>query len=57
MGGNLIDCPDEVSTKTAGLVTSKIIFNSTISTTDAEFMVADIKDFYLNNEMQRYEYM
>ena len=57
VGGNLIDYPDEVSTKTAGLVTAKIIFNSTISTPDAEFMVADIKDFYLNNPMQRYEYM
>ena len=57
VGGNLIDCPDDVSTKTAGLVTAKIIFNSTISTPDAEFMVADIKDFDLNNEMHRYEYM
>ena len=57
VGGNLIDYPDEVSTKTASLVTAKIIFNSTISTPDAKFMVADIKDFYLNNPMQRYEYM
>jgi hypothetical protein len=57
VGGNLIDYPHEVSTKTAGLVTTKIMFNSTISTPDARFMVIDIKDFYLNNEMQRYEYM
>jgi hypothetical protein len=47
VGGNLIDCPHKVSTKTAGLVTAKIMLNSTI----------DIKDFYLNNEMQCYEYM
>jgi hypothetical protein len=33
------------------------MFNSTISTPDAHFMVLDIKDFYLNNKMQHYEYM
>ena len=57
VGGNLIDYPYDVSTKTAGLVTAKILFNSTISTPDARFLVIDIKDFYLNNEMQHYEYM
>jgi hypothetical protein len=57
VGNNLIDYPFEVSTKTAGLVTAKIMFNSAISTPDAHFMVLDIKDFYLNNNMERYEYM
>jgi hypothetical protein len=57
VGGNLIDYPCEVSTKTARLVTTKIMFNCTISTPDARFMVLDINDFYLNNEMQCYECM
>jgi hypothetical protein len=57
VGGNLIDYPCEVSTKTAGLVTAKIMLNSTISTPDARFMVLNNKDFHLNNEMQRHECM
>ena len=57
VGGDKIEYPYEVRTKTADLTTSKIIINSTISTPGARFMGIDIKDFYLNNPMGRYEYM
>jgi hypothetical protein len=57
VGGNLIDYPGEVSTKTANLCTAKLLFNSVISTPDAQFMTGDLKDFYLGTPMDRYEYM
>ena len=57
VGGNLIDYPYDVSTPTADITTAKIMFNSVLSTPDAKFMGLDIKDFYLNTEMERYEYM
>ena len=57
VGGDKIDYPFEVSTKTAGLITAKILFNSVISTPDAKFMTMDIKDFYLCTPMERPEYM
>jgi hypothetical protein len=57
VGGNLIDYPGDVSTPTADMTTAKILFNSVISTDDARFMCADMKDFYLNTPMARYEYM
>lgn len=57
VGGDKIDYPGDVSTKTSDLTTVKILFNSVISTPDAEFMTADIKDFYLNTPMEIYEYM
>ena len=57
VGGDKIDYPFDVSTKTAGLVTAKIIINSTISTPGARFVGLDIKDFYLNNSMERHEYI
>jgi hypothetical protein len=57
VGGNLIDYPSDVSTKTADLITSKIIFNSVLSTPGAQFMGIDLKNFYLNTPLDRYEYM
>jgi hypothetical protein len=57
VGGNLIDYPGDVSTPTADMTTAKILFNSVISTPDVRFMCTDVKDFYLNTPMARYEYM
>ena len=57
VGGNLINYPDNVSTKTAEVTTAKILINSTISTPNAQFCVFDIGNFYLGTPMQRYEYM
>jgi hypothetical protein len=57
VGGDHLDYPGAVSTPTAKLTRAKCLLNSTIFTPDARFMVADIKDFYLNTPMERYEYM
>lgn len=37
--------------------TTKILINSVISTPNARFLTVDIKNFYLNTPMQRYEYI
>ena len=55
VGGNQIDY--DVSTKTAGLIIAKIMFNSVVSTPDAKCLIMDIKNFYLNNDVDRFEYM
>jgi hypothetical protein len=57
VGGDRLDYPGAVSTPTAKLTTAKCLLNSTISTPDARFMVANIKVFYLNTPMERYKYM
>jgi hypothetical protein len=57
VGGNLINYPYDVSTPTADITTAKIIFNSVVSTPNAKFIGLDIKYFYLNTKMERYEYM
>ena len=57
VGGNLVDYPGIVYTPSADLTTVKILLNSIISTKDAKFVNIDIKDFYLNTPMSRYEYM
>lgn len=57
VGGNRIDYPGKVATPTADLTTAKLLFNSVISTKDAQFAAFDITNFYLNNPMLRFEYM
>eukprot|EP00804_Cyclotella_cryptica_P019007 CCRYP_006480-RA/>CCRYP_006480-RA protein AED:0.25 eAED:0.14 QI:0/0/0/1/1/1/2/0/936 len=59
VGGNLLkdDYPGELTTRTADLTTSKILWNSTISTEGARYMTADVKNFYLCTPMERYQYM
>ncbi len=43
VGGNLINYPFELTTHTTDMVSSKILWNSTISTKGAQFASADIK--------------
>jgi len=57
VGGNLIDYPSELTTHTADMVSSKILWNSVISTKDARFAGADIKNMYLEMPLDQYEYM
>ena len=38
------------------LNTAKCIINITLLTPNAKYLVADTKDFYLNVNMQRFEY-
>ena len=54
---NLIHFAGGVTTPTADLITAKLIFNSLLSTKKSKFMCVDIANFYLNNPMDRYEYM
>ena len=56
-GGNLIWYPGKTTTKTADLTTSKVLWNSELSTALAKFMCIDIENFYLCAPMDRYEYM
>ena len=57
VGGNLIEYPGEIMTRTVDLVTSKLLWNSLLGTPDAKYMTVDIKGFYLNTPLDRYEYM
>jgi hypothetical protein len=57
IGGDHIDYPSEVSTKTASLATVKLLFNSVSSTPGAKFLMMDIKDFYLCTRMDHIKYM
>jgi hypothetical protein len=47
-----------VTTQTANLTTTKILFNSVLSTNNAKMLTTDLKDFYLGGTpMERYKYM
>ena len=54
---NLINFPGDITTPTSDIKTAKLIFNSVLSTKNSKFVCADIANFYLNNTMDRYEYM
>ena len=56
-GADRVHYPGDAGTPTADLLTVKLLLNSIISTPNAKFMTMDIKDFYLNTPMARYEYM
>ena len=56
VGGNLIDYPYEFTTRTADLTTSKVMWNSVISTPGAKYACADAKNFYLTTPLDRFEY-
>ena len=57
VGGNLIDYPFELTTRTADMLSAKILWNSVISTVGARFACCDIKNMYLNTPLDRFEYM
>ena len=57
VGGNLLNFPGLLSTPTATVTTAKCLFNSVISTPGAKCLVADVKNFYLNNDLPNPEYM
>ncbi len=47
-GGNLINYPGKLLTWTADLTTSKLMWNSVLSTAGAKYMCLDIKNFWKN---------
>ncbi len=57
VSGNLIDYPDEVTTRLANLTTTKLMWNSVISTPDARYCCVDIKSFYIETPLDHTEYM
>ena len=57
VSGNLIDYPEELTTRTADLTTTKLLWNSVISTPNAKYMCADIKSFYLETSLDQHKYM
>ena len=57
MGCDRLDYQGEVSTKTAGLITIKLLPNSVVSSAGGKFMTSDVKIFYLNTPMYEPEYM
>jgi len=57
VGGNKIEYAGDTSTPTANLTTAKLVFNSVVSTPNAEFATGDISDFYLFTNMDESEYM
>ncbi len=56
-GGNLINYLGELTTKTADLTTSKLMWNSVLSTKGTKFMCLDIQNFYLTAPLDCFEYM
>eukprot|EP00804_Cyclotella_cryptica_P001099 CCRYP_008385-RA/>CCRYP_008385-RA protein AED:0.18 eAED:0.13 QI:0/0/0/1/0.4/0.16/6/0/1406 len=52
-----IDYPGKLTTRTADLTTSKILWNSVLSTKGAKFMGLDLKSFCLTAMLDRPEYM
>ena len=53
-GGKLITYPGKLTTRTAYLTSSKLLWNSLLSTYGAEYMCVDIKNFYLCTPLDRY---
>ena len=56
VGGDSINYPGNVTTRGADMTTIKLLFNSVVSTPNARFITADIKNFYQNTEMERPKY-
>ena len=57
VGGKLLNFPVLLSNPTATVTTTKCMFNSVISTPGSKCLVADVKIFYLNNDLPDTEYM
>ncbi len=51
-GGNLINHPGELTTRTADITTSKLHWNSVLSTQKAKYMCLDLKSFYLSAPLE-----
>ena len=52
-GGNLVDFPDELTTRTADLWTSKILWNSALSTKNVKYMYVYIYKKYVVSHAAR----
>jgi hypothetical protein len=57
VGGNMITYKGNTSTRMADLPTSKLLWNSVLSTEGARYMCLDLKNFYLTTALDYYECM
>jgi hypothetical protein len=57
IGGNLINYLYKLTTCTADMISTKIMWNSVISTPGAKIGGADIKNMYLKTPLDQYKYM
>ena len=57
VGGNFLKDDQEQMARTADLATSKVLWNSTISTEGARYMRSDINGSYLATPLPKFEYM
>ena len=57
VGGDVIDYTGITSIDTDSLATTSILLNSVISTLNEILMKAEIKYFYYNNPLSRFEYL
>ncbi len=55
--GSLINYPGKLFTRTANLTTSKLMWNSVLSTKGAKYMCLDIKKNYLTAPLDHFEYV
>ena len=56
IGGDQVDFPGETTTRTVDLTTVKLHVGSTLLTKGAKAMSADLKNFYLETPMERFEH-
>ena len=56
-GGNLINYPGKLTTRTADITTSKLHWNSIFSTPGTKYMCLNKNNFYLLAPLDRYKYM
>ena len=57
IGGDRLDYPGETSSSTADITTVKLLWNAVVSEPASKFMTLDVKDYFLNTELERPEYM
>eukprot|EP00957_Ditylum_brightwellii_P086803 6605742-Ditylum_brightwellii.AAC.1 len=57
MEGNIISYTGTVTMITADVTTARLLFNSVLSTPTAKYLGINIKDFYLNTNLNNLEYM
>ena len=57
VGGDHLIYDNETAAPAANLLEAKLIFNSTISTSNARFLTMDIEDFFLSSTMPNPEYI
>jgi len=57
VGGNLLAYLGETSTEAASIETTKLLFNSILSTPGARLGIIDISNFYIQNYLKDYQYM